>query len=102
MTNETIKHVSGDHVCWTRTLENGDFWLYTYDQKLKGSIMMSNVKYIDVLTDVFDDMKGIGIYGKGLMIAFCRFGHCMLGIDNELSGFVMLTSKHCEKYEISD
>lgn len=96
MNKDIVRHVSGDHVCWTRTLENGDVLFYTKDQKLKADIMMANSKWINTLAD--DD---VSVYdGNELLIAILAYGHCLLVVDNELEGFKLITSNRVGKFKI--
>ena len=99
MNKDTVRHVSGDHICWTRTLENGDILLYTRDKKLKQEICMTSPKWIDIITNPFDDETIPVCNGDALMIAILSYGHCLLAIDNELEGFTLLTSNRVGKFK---
>lgn len=97
---DTIKHVSGDHICWTRILENGDVILYTKDTKLKQAIMMLPDRWIDVLTNPFDDESIPVCDGDELMIAILTYGHVLLTIDTELEGFNIFISNKVGKFKV--
>ena len=99
MENETIRHTSGDHVCWTRKNKNGDVTIYTRDPKLKSDICMADVKCFDIITNPFDDETVPVCQGDELMIAVMKNGYALLTVDTELEGFTILWTKKCGKFK---
>lgn len=97
---ETIRHTCGDHVCWTRMMDNGDTILYTRDIALKQSIMASPPsKWVDIISDPFDDDTIPVCNGNALMIIILTYGHAILANDEEMREFRVLSSNREFKFK---